>query len=541
MATRPNITTNFANINLDSASATRTPTFNFPAAAHQQGPITILRTANAAETCFVIKHWLLETFSAAEYTAPGIVRMESQDLHIIQPLHESSGAAREGYLLLAEDVARLDTRCISETTENRDIPVTMLGVVIPHHAVVRWYYTVAPIAPLLRRLRERELLHDNTRSIRPGSRLHSRLTTWLAAEFVYATNIPDSPRYLEAAKLIDYCPSIIHPGTALDRLLRNGTLYNAIRNPLTETKDLSDDRYRHHLHKAEQEAASVAWLDCSAYLLLKGRYFKKFYEEVRSFGGVIDWDASSWESTCVPLREMNVEDVRLQVSDEEEDEEEDEMLFDVERLALDRIAAVDTPMRPSATPRPDPASSIGRAQIQCSAPGVPQPGTIITPAPTGTPAPASSPAPTPTPTTRRRARAKALKDPKDPATSRRNRRSSQEGKRVRTETSHKGHLERNYGLSGAHARLLVVAWRELGFLDEGRVWGVFEDEVEDEDEQTEAGEEEKTNSAEIAVPDHNDIKVTKDAAKEVELVVNGDTWEAGSADIDGESVTDNGD
>ena len=502
--------------------------------------MTVLRTPNAAQTCFVIKHWLLETFSLPDYTAPGMVKMETQDLHLIQPLYE--GSAREGWLLLAGDDTLLDTRCVSGTTENRNIAVTVLGVIIPHHAAVRWYYTVTPIAPLLRRLEEHELLHETTRWISPRSILHARLSTWLSAEFLAAINIPDSPRYLEAAKLIDHCSSIIHPATALDRLLRNETLYNAVRNPLTETKDLSDDRYRDYLHQAEQEAASLAWLDCSAYLLLKGRYFKKFYEEIRRFDGIVDWEASSWESTCGPLREITVADIRLAVSDDEEEEEEDEMLFDVERLALDSIAAVDTPMRPSATPRPGPASSVGLVQTSRSVTGTLTPAP--TPAPTPTPAPASTVASTPTPTTRGRARGRP---PKDPTTTRRKRNSGQGGKRVRSEASHKGHLERNHGLPSAQARLLVVAWRELGFLDEGRIWGVFEDQVEsgEEDEDNDEGEEdglEKVQDAKGAVADPNATEESSDAVNGVAGRVNAasDAWEAGSADADHESVTDTG-
>jgi len=534
MANQPNITTSFANINLDSASATRTPTFTFPEAAHQKCPITILRTPKAAETCFVIKHWLLETFSKDDYAAYGIVRMESQDLHLIQSLHEGSDSARKGYLVLAEEVAMLDTRCITGTTENRDIPATILGVVIPHHAAVRWYYTIAPIAPLIRRLRERELLHNNTRSIRPSSRLHSRFATWLSAEFLTAITIPDSPRYLEAVKLIDYCPSTIHPATALDRLLRNESLYNAVRNPLTETKDLSDDRYRHHLHEAEQEAASLAWLDCAAYLLLKRRFFQKFYEEVRRFDGVVDWDASSWENTCGPLREATLGDIRLQVSDDEDEEEEDEMLFDVEH-GIERIAAVDTPMRFSTTPGPASTSQVEGVQARCSVSGT------LTPAPTPAPAPPSTAASTPAPTTRRRARGRPPKDAKHPTTSRRKRNISQGGKRVRSDASHKGHLERNHQLPSAQARLLVVAWRELGFLDEGRVWGVFEDEVEDEDDdESEARDIEKVEDGPNTVADLNGGGIRRNAVDGMGRATNGEAWETGSADADHESVTDIG-
>lgn len=266
-----NLTTSYANVNLDSAAATQTPKFIFSETQSTTSSITVFACKNPPLTCLLIKEWLLDTFSSDDLRAPGIVRMETLELHLLP--RQNDGQAKQGWLLLCEDAAVLPHG-------EAELSLTVLAVLVPGHTKVRWFYALPSVAPLLHLLDHRHQIHLLT-SLAPPSLHHARLYTYIRENFLRAVEMPESPDFLTAQSITDYCPNIIDPDTALKRLEGSEALhFGYIRPPDAWARDLSDDRYLLHLHEAEREVASIAGFKCAEYLVVKRNFFRAFWVEI---------------------------------------------------------------------------------------------------------------------------------------------------------------------------------------------------------------------------------------------------------------------
>ena len=460
----PNLVTyDRTKIDLQSDSATRTPNFIFrspedPSDGRSSSPpIILLDCRNPFATCLHIKSWLLEKHSIPAYSAPGILRMDHQELDKID-------LTREGWMIVSPDAATLDPSGWVDINNEGGVilSVSIIAILVKSDPRIRWFYTLFPISSLLARLDEVDdnlitprvvLEHDRS------SYKYTRMRSFVREEFTAAIRMPDSPDWVNAQKLSDFCPSILDPDRAVSRLEEESWLYwntpkpeefllsdgTATGNTATaaaapssskdknskdhhhqQDKSLAgltslkptDDRYVLHLHPAERELASLARLKCAEYLFIKRNFFHAFWTEI----------------------------------------------YRSDKL-LDAVAPVST-SNPVASRRVDPAgerqeSAVGRQDTPVST--------------TSTPAPSSrfdSPAPTQT-----SAAAPARGRGVGYDASRRN--------RVRTERAHQVWLEQEYKMRTTAARALVIGWRVLGFLEEARFVGWVKEgwggDVEDED------------------------------------------------------------
>lgn len=402
------LTTSFANIDLSSAEATRAPTFTFPPANRQNSLISLFHCSKPQLTCLHIKDWLIQSFNNPHLAAPGIVRIERQKL-------ESIADRENAWMLMAEDAAVMHTDFLGK--EKSGLPVTILAIILPHDEKIRWFYTILSPSPVLQRLDNHNLI-QLARFFNPGSNHHTRLTTFISSAFTAATAIPHHPDFLAAESITDYSPPILNPATALQRLEQNEHLYFAIRNSEASTRDLSNDRYLLCLHEAEREVASLANLRCAEYLLLKRGVFRVFWEEVYRSEKKIDPEASA---------------VSTMMGGESGGDGDAVEKRDCEDERADSV----TPSTRQNTPAPAPAQS--------SQPSTPHRRGLPRNTSTHTPSRRSVP----------------------PSTSRTTTSARNQRNRIRTEHAHKIYLENEYGFGSSRARMLVVAWRELGFLDEG--------------------------------------------------------------------------
>ena len=167
---------------------------------------------------------------------------------------------------------------------------SILAVSVPQDPNLRLFNTILPIAPLLRHLRQNNCLKETAKSIPPRSKHHPRLFHFLTQTFLTSTTPPHHPDYTAAQQITDYCPSILEPSTAFSRLESNETLYFATSG-VSEPLDLSQDRYTHTLHPAESSLAGDLKLACSAYLLLKRKFFQAFWKECVAHKGRISGTA----------------------------------------------------------------------------------------------------------------------------------------------------------------------------------------------------------------------------------------------------------
>ncbi|KAI7495611.1 hypothetical protein KC357_g507 [Hortaea werneckii] len=260
-----------SNIDLNSVTSTQTSGFSAVKYDAYEKPLLIIPTANAMALCLHTKQWLLDQFRDPELSAPNILRVDSQNLHEL-------GRMSRGNLVVAQDSIYLETY--------PEILGSVLAVSVPRDPNLRLFYTILPIAPLLDHLRDNNCLKEKAKSISPRSKHHTRLFHFLTETFLNSTTPSHHPDYIAAQKITDYCPSILDPTTAFSRLESNETLYFATSG-VSEPLDLSQDRYTHTLHPAESSLAADLKLACSAYLLLKRRFFQAFWKECVAHKGRI--------------------------------------------------------------------------------------------------------------------------------------------------------------------------------------------------------------------------------------------------------------
>ena len=227
--------------------------------------------------------------------------------------------------------------------------------------------------------------------------------------------------------MTDCCPPILDPNNAMKRLEGNEQLYFSSKNPAEAGRDLSDDRYIHHLHPAERQIASMADLNCAEYLFIKRQYFKAFWEEI-------------YRSPKTHVPESGNGSANIAASTRSTAPVVPRAEFTPETLETDQT----TTQAPSSTTARARRNNITSTQQ--------------------TPLRQDSTQVTPTPTPNRRAGG------------------AKPGwrNRVRTEHAHQLWLEREYEFRTSRAKGLVIGWREMGFLDEWRYgeWvragGIFE-------------------------------------------------------------------
>ena len=257
MAT-PLVGTN-ADIDLNSATATRTIKMTFMEAKDHFFPVVAFRCFSPLGTCIKAKEWLLHRLDVRKSGSPDFLRMETQELSELKN-------DTEGTLLLLEFAAWLNGTAKQ--------PVSIMAILLPHDPRIRWFYTVASLTNLLNLLEKLNFISIRT-TFEPGTHHHRQLFTFLSETFQRALHMPDHPNYRRAVAIKDYAPDIENEETALMRIESNEFLYFQ-----KEGRDVSDDRYLLRLHAAERELASKLHLQCSEYLLCKRLFFKDFYKEV---------------------------------------------------------------------------------------------------------------------------------------------------------------------------------------------------------------------------------------------------------------------
>ncbi|KAI6973611.1 hypothetical protein KC318_g9134, partial [Hortaea werneckii] len=214
-----------SNIDLNSVTSTQTSGFRIVDRKVYEKPLYIIPTANAVALCLHTKQWLLDQFRRPELSAPNILRVDSQNLHEL-------GRMSRGHLVIVQDSIYLD--------EHPKILETILAVSVPKDPNLRLFYTILPIAPLLRHLSHNNCLKETAKSIPPGSKHHTRLFHFLTETFLTSTTPPHHPDYTAAEQITDYCPSILDSTIAFSRLESNETLYFATSG-VSEPLDLSKD------------------------------------------------------------------------------------------------------------------------------------------------------------------------------------------------------------------------------------------------------------------------------------------------------------
>lgn len=162
---------------------------------------------------------------------------------------------------------------------NADLPVSIMAIVVKGDTDLRFLYTLTSVTGLLEKLGYLNYLGDRAiSSVGPRTKKHRRLFSFLKTEFLKAIRLPEHPDYVAAQNITDYCPEMSDPSTAFDCLEGTKSLYFA-NNGDSEPVDLAEDRYCHILHPAESSLAADLKMRCSAYLLLKRKFFKAFWKD----------------------------------------------------------------------------------------------------------------------------------------------------------------------------------------------------------------------------------------------------------------------
>ena len=376
--------------------------------------------------------------------------MENQDLHLL-PKH-SDGTLKEGWMLLAEDAAFLNGDTL--------LPVTIMAIFVPGDRKIRWFYTILKGSLVLKRLDEKNAI-ELDKSWNPGSTLHKRLFTFVREYFTATLKVPDAPDWLNAQQVTDYCPDMLDPDTAYDRLMSNEYLYFSAKVKQDWTCEPSDDRYLSHFHAAEKEIANIAHLKCSEYLLVKREFFKAFFREIcRSEKKIGTNGSTTTTSRAVTAMPAPISSEANTAIDSAHDIEPPSTPLRQVRNNDHLPAIPSTPLRKNRTDR--------NKKDRLSA--------------------------TP-PSTRRSTRDRTLTPaPLSTASTSRRGNTLQNRERVRSDHAHVQWLENYYDFPNQRARRVVAAWREMGYLDESRFldWvragGVFERIGDVDDGDSELGE-----------------------------------------------------
>jgi hypothetical protein len=190
-----------ATTQLDSAAATRVPTFTFKPIDNLDLPIVAFRCLKPADTCITLKRWLCAQFDRQLDGCEDLLRMESLELDQMQP-------RVEGTLLLLEGIAHLDVAGSAGRGESAvRIEVGIFGLFMPRDDRVRWFYSVIPYSTILAQLGQGGMISIQ-RSWEPGGKAHGRLYTFVREYFPNALNFPHHPDYINAQSITDWAPDV---------------------------------------------------------------------------------------------------------------------------------------------------------------------------------------------------------------------------------------------------------------------------------------------------------------------------------------------
>lgn len=253
-------------------------------------PILQYASLDPAGVCLEVKEWLIRNSRNELARDPGILRLESQNLHLIEAVDKEKPS-----LLVLEEAASMIVpryKTYSHSGEFRSespqlIPVTIMCVHIPGDLKLRWFWTPFKTSSLFTILHRRGYIALTPRAAADWEhdrKAHKRLYLVLKTLFEQAATVADHPDFLAAEALTDYCVPMENPDTALRRLEQNEKLQRGLRaaSPIDGSLSIepSDDRYLPHLHPAEGWIAMDISLMASKYMLLKRQYFKHFYKQL---------------------------------------------------------------------------------------------------------------------------------------------------------------------------------------------------------------------------------------------------------------------
>lgn len=442
-----------ANASRARTNTTSPSTPNLPGTGVYEQDIVLFTTPSPIYFCMEFKRWNFEAFCDPALREEGVVRVEYLALDKIV---ENMAAAREaaarfrfgagGPGLPAGQRAWVLMFPYVATTPAFSFAYSVFATIVPGDDKVRWFYTPFMVGPLLERLAHAKpdppvdpnmppafrgslILHHRSFSVDgPKAKHHQRLLTFAREMFTAATTFPHSQDWKNAMAIGDYSPPIQDPDGARARLEKCEYLHFARGKEEDEGLvedgtgvEVSDDRYLEKLHEVERGVASMVGLKCAEYMFIKRVFFKEFYEEIqRSDKTFANADAGRRNGGhTVPADTAEATDRAIGQAGAQAEEDH----------PTPETAATPTPARST------------RA---------------VTPAVTRSTRPRADTPMTSTPTPA-------------PATNRAFGRGAGQANRrkfVRTEHAHRVWLERHQGMRHTKAKILVVAWRELGLLDE---------------------------------------------------------------------------
>jgi len=333
-------------VDLNSRSATHVVNIVFLPVRQHDLPIIQFEVSDCLQACQQVRHWLQTT---GPQDVRDLLRIENIDLNLI-------ASHTKGNLFFLEGAATLEGLPYA--------PVSIFALQIPRHKHVRYFWT--PLSPslLLSDLASHELIGTplvRAEQFEPitsptGAALppyHHTLYTIIAQCFGDLMRYPDSEAYIKATKISDVCPSILDPATAHQRIDAIDDLHSS-HNTRDNGKDLGDDRYVLELHPAERELASLLYLSCAEYLLIKRNYFKSFSRETVLHAAKVRRAAANRQNVnqVAPLNgtehiATTAEDEQDEADDADDDNDDDDP-DDSDDTPADTIV-VATP-KPRATP-----------------------------------------------------------------------------------------------------------------------------------------------------------------------------------------------
>jgi hypothetical protein len=334
-------------VDLNSRSATHIASIVFLPVQQHKLPIIQFEVRDCRLVCEQFRDWL-QTAGSPETRE--VVRIDDIELNLIAP-------HTKGNIFFLEGAATLEGNAFA--------PVCIFALHIPTDKHVRYLWTPLSPSPLLTDLAIRELIGPpmiHPDQFKPtfsptGATLppyHHTLYTVIAQCFENATKYPDSPAMIKATRISDVCPSILDPATAYQRIDAIDDLHSS-KDPNANGKDFSDDRYIHDLHPAERELASLLYVGCAEYLLIKRTYFKTFSREVVLHAAKVRRTAAN---TLNSNRAAGTQQV--QVKEEDEEDEGSEGDADADKENEDPPAGV----LPAPMPRPSPPATRPRTRAR---------------------------------------------------------------------------------------------------------------------------------------------------------------------------------
>jgi hypothetical protein len=339
-------------VDLNSRSATHIASIVFLPVRQHNLPIIQFEVRDCLLVCEQFRDWL-QTAGTPETRE--VVRIDDIELNLIAP-------HTKGNIFFLEGAATLEG--------NANAPVSIFALHVPTNKHVRYLWTPLSPSPLLTDLAIRELIGPpmiHADQFKPtfsptGVTLppyHHTLYTVIAQCFENATKYPDSPEMVKATRISDVCPSILDPDTAYQRVDAIDDLHSS-KDPNANGKDLSDDRYIHELHPAERQLASLLYVGCAEYLLIKRTYFKAFSRETVLHAAKVRRAAASTRNFNRAASTQQIE-----VKEEDEEDEGEEGDADADKENEDPPAEVlPAPVPPAPVPRTSPSTTRPRTRAR---------------------------------------------------------------------------------------------------------------------------------------------------------------------------------